>query len=280
MFDWGKKSSKNPAAPRDYTHITLKCFVHAPFQKLLEGLLELFLRHKIQPEICIDATVLAQYRSEDFKQVAAAFKKAGLACTIHAPFLGLDPASPDQQTRRVAMDILQETFDLIGIFAPQSIVCHPHLIADRPEDMKERLKAGIDFWQELLPTATKHKTPIMLENTFEKSPANLKQLLTALGSPYARFCLDAGHVNAFAKSHWQDWLPEMAPWLGQLHLHDNNGEYDDHEAIGSGCFDFAGFFGYLKEHRPAPIFTLEPHEETALWGSLAALDKLEYFNKQ
>jgi sugar phosphate isomerase/epimerase len=69
---------------------------------------------------------------------------------------------------------------------------------------------------------------------------------------------------AFAESSWQEWLPEMLPWLGQMHLHDNHGERDEHLAPGRGIFDFSGLFRYLKQKGCHPILTFEPHSEEDL----------------
>ena len=63
----------------------------------------------------------------------------------------------------------------------------------------------------------------------------------------------------------------MSDWLGQLHLHDNSGDMDNHLAIGQGIFDFTGLFDHLRANKHRPIITLEPHQEDGLWGSLSAL---------
>ena len=115
----------------------------------------------------------------------------------------------------------------------------------------------------------------MLENTYEKSPEIHRQILSRLDNPAARFCLDVGHTLAFAGNSWRDWLPELAPWLGHLHLHDNDGNRDQHLAVGQGNFDFAGLFAYLRQNDLRPTITLEPHQEEDLAKSLAVLDKME-----
>ncbi len=68
---------------------------------------------------------------------------------------------------------------------------------------------------------------LMLENTYEQTPTIHREILCRLNSPGARFCLDVGHTLAFAGNSWRDWLPELSPWLGHLHLHDNRGGRDE-----------------------------------------------------
>ncbi len=58
-------------------------------------------------------------------------------------------------------------------------------------------------------------------------------------------------------------------------LHDNNGKYDDHLAMGKGKINFEAFFKALKTIKKAPpVITLEPHKDGALWPSLEFLEKV------
>ncbi len=258
-----------------FSHITTKCFINVPFERLKRDL-NLVLRERIQPEIGLDGDVLYTTDSRDFDELAAILQDANLSCTLHAPFFELSPGAIDKNIRKISKDKLERAFSLIPVFKPASIVCHLNY-----EDNKYRLRQeewlnhSVATWQELLAIAEQHRTPMMLENTYEFGPKHHIQVLKALDSPYARFCFDVGHVMAFAKNTWQDWLPALEPWLGQLHLHDNQGDTDSHLAIGRGKFDFEALFNYLENKHLSPIVTLEPHTEHDLWESLAALDKMQ-----
>jgi sugar phosphate isomerase/epimerase len=118
----------------------------------------------------------------------------------------------------------------------------------------------------------------MFENTYEPGPRIHKMLFEALDSPSARFCLDVGHLLAFAQVGWQKWLITLGQWLGQLHLHDNRGFRDEHLPVGNGYFDFTELFSYLKIHKIKPLITLEPRSESDLWDSLNALDRMGLFD--
>ena len=246
----------------------------------MDDLLPLFIENRVQPEIGLEGPVLYTYTEKDFQRIATDFKNAGLQCTIHAPFLDLVPGSLDPQIRNASTDKLKKAFSLIEIFEPVSIVCH--LGYEEPKHgfkKDEWFNNALETWESVLEIAEKHKTPLMLENTFEKDPEMHLRILEALDSEYARFCLDVGHVMSFAGNTWQDWLPAMKPFLGQLHLHDNYGSYDDHLAVGKGVFDFVGLFDFLQENELNPVITLEPHEAAGLIESLDYLDSLDYFQK-
>ncbi len=264
-----------------YSQITSSCFVNAPFTRLTEDdLLRTFIDHKIQPEIGLEGNFLYDTKVDDYENLSRLLKDAGLKCTLHAPFYDLSPGALDRGVRLASLNKLRLAFELIEIFEPVAIVCHvgfennKHLFKQ-----EEWLENSLATWQELLSIAAKSSTPMMLENTYETEPEPLVKVLKALDSPHARFCLDVGHVLSFAKNSWGDWLPAMSPWLGQLHLHDNKGDMDNHLAIGQGNFDFAGLFSYLNTNNIKPIITLEPHQKEGLWQSLAALDKMVEFKE-
>ncbi len=264
----------NLTAARNFPHLTSRCFVNAPFPLLRENI-DAFITNRIQPEIGLEGEVLYRLSSRDFRAIADRLQAAGLSCTIHAPFYELSPGALDPHIRRASRKKLLLAFELIEIFRPESIVCHLGFEENKHGYKEEEwFHHSLEAWRQLLEIATRHKTPMMLENTYELGPRQHKKILSALNSPYSRFCLDVGHVLAFAKGRWQDWLPGLAPWLGQLHLHDNHGGIDEHLAVGQGIFDFAGLFAWLRENGLNPLITLEPHQEEGLALSLTALDKL------
>lgn len=259
--------------------ITRRFFVNAPWQMLKTEYLDLFLEHQLQPEIGLEGTCLYDEDPAEFRRVAAILQKHNLACTLHAPFFDLAPGALDPRILAASREKLQRAFELLPIFRPRSIVCHLQF-----EENKQGYKlqawtaAALATWKQLLHTATAHKIPIMLENTYETSPATHQAILSQLNSPYARFCLDTGHLLTFAHSPWQQWLPALSPWLGQLHLHDNNGESDQHLAPGKGQFDFIGLFTFLRASNLHPLITLEPHSREDLWQALAYLEETGLLN--
>ena len=255
-----------------YPQLTGRLFVNGPFARLRQGLLASFLHHSIRPEIGLEGNCLHDRPLAEFQEVAAALRQVGLACTLHAPFSDLSPGASDPEIRRVTRHKLQKALELIEIFEPVAVVCHLGY-EDNKHAWKQAdwLEHSLETWQELLQMAAPAGVPIMLENTYEKSPTVHREILTRLDSPAARFCLDVGHTLAFAGNSWHDWLPELTPWLGHLHLHDNHGGQDEHLAVGRGIFDFTGLFAYLRENDLRPTITLEPHQEGDLLASLTTL---------
>ncbi|MCK4838752.1 MAG: sugar phosphate isomerase/epimerase [Desulfobulbaceae bacterium] len=268
--------SNQSAMDLQFSRLTSRLFINAPFERLQKDLLKVFIDNHLQPEIGLEGSCLYENSSKDFKEVAQAFKKEGLACTIHAPFCDLAPGATDSAVLAATRTKLGKAFALIEIFEPVSIVCHLGYEENKHAFRQEQwLASSIETWQKLLIIAESHQIPVTFENTYETSPDQHLKILSILDSPSARFCLDVGHVMAFAKNSWRDWLTPLSPWLSQLHLHDNSGDGDDHLAIGAGRFDFSGLFSHLRQQKQRPIITLEPHQPEGLWDSLQALEHFE-----
>lgn len=256
----------------NFTTPTQRCFVNAPFDKLADGLLDLFVDQGLQPEIGLEGEALYRRSASEFQEVAETLRSNNLHCTLHAPFFDLAAGALDPGILAASRDKLRRAFALIPIFKPQTIVCHLGYEENKHGYKHEQwFCAARQTWQELLTIAETNHTVLALENTYEKKPTEHRHMLETLDSSYAQFCLDVGHLLAFAQSPWQEWLPIMNPWLSHLHLHDNTGEKDSHLGIGLGNFDFTGLFTYLAANSVSPSITIEPHSEEDLLTSLDAL---------
>ncbi len=261
-----------------YASITKKCFINAPFEQLEQGLLETFLRYDLQPEIGLEGESLWTKEDEAFATIALQFQKKQISCTLHAPFFDLVPGGTDSRVLDITREKLRRAFSLIKIFKPRSIVCHLGYLEEiHSYHRKNWLRVSVETWSELLKTAADFNTQIMFENTYEKLPDIHYQLFQNLPGDNFGFCLDVGHLMAYAGSTWQIWLEKLQPWLGQVHLHDNDGTGDDHIAIGQGQFEFEDFFTHLRKNNLSPLITLEPHSKDDLWGSLNAIRSMNLF---
>ncbi len=254
-----------------YSNITSQCFINAPFDQLHKGdLLPLFLDNRFQPEIGLEGNSLWKEPESQFQKIAQQFQERDLQCTLHAPFFDLSPGGFDKRVVEVTREKLGRAFDLLTVFKPQSIVCHLGFEENKHRNKFDQwLETALETWKGLLKVAAKSNTLVMFENTYEISPDVHKILFEELDAHNNNlgFCMDTGHLIAFAGTSWQPWLDQLLPWLGQLHLHDNDGQGDNHIALGEGIFDFQELFGFLN-NKLRPLLTLEPHSKEDLWLSL------------
>jgi hypothetical protein len=96
-------------------------------------------------------------------------------------------------------------------------------------------------------------------------------------STYARvgLCLDIGHWFHYAMGrHWDnltDWLEISGPRIRHLHLHDNNGQADQHLGLGQASLNLPVIWEQLQTINPPPTITLENHLLESLKQSLVYL---------
>jgi sugar phosphate isomerase/epimerase len=250
--------------------------VNIPFTMLKESYLARFLGRSINPEIGFDANALENVSETELREIARQLHERSLRITVHAPFIDLSPGSPDPAVRSLTRRRFDQVLRAARFFEPLRIVCHAGYDWKRYGYLMERwVENSLKTWEWF---ATRTKTlgaALVLENVYERGPEELAVLLNPLKPYGVGFCLDTGHQAAFSTTPLGQWVESLAPFLAQLHLHDNFGNWDDHLALGRGSIDFESLFRTLKKirNKPFPI-TLEPHREADLGPSLEYLDKI------
>jgi len=247
--------------------------VNIPFRMLEEGLLQTFLHQGLNPEIGLDGETLDNLDTGAFRRAVEAFRDAGRTITLHSPFLDLSPGSLDPAVRRVTRTRLEQTLRLVPAANPLTVVCHTGWDHRRYLEIKSRwLEESWKMWEWFAGALRDAGTRLMLENVYERSPREFLEIYGPIRESGAGFCLDTGHQSAFGEADLEEWVSVLGREVGQLHLHDNHGQRDEHLAPGQGDVDFRMLFRELGELAPVrPVVTLEPHKEEDLWKALEFL---------
>jgi sugar phosphate isomerase/epimerase len=247
--------------------------VNIPFRMLSDQYLDLFIRHRLNPEIGFDANVLDHCTPSDFRAVAAELRQQDLTVTFHAPFMDLSAGSPDPAIREVTRRRFDQILALVPMFQPKSVVCHAGYDRTRYGfDYPDWLHHSLQIWSWLAERLQQSGVRLMLENVYEQEPSQIRPIFERLADARVGLCLDLGHLNAFGKASPQPWLEAMGSFLGQLHLHDNSGDWDEHLALGRGRIDYTPLWTCLKTRdTDPPIITIEPHDKADVWPNLRYL---------
>jgi sugar phosphate isomerase/epimerase len=249
--------------------ILKKIQVHVPFYLLKEKLLPMVIREGINPEISFNHLDLDRFQKADFRETADRLAGSGLSVTFHAPFLDLRPGAIDPKIRRVTAERLCRVFELIPMFRPRSIVCHPSFDEKYYISSEEQwLISSLETWNCLIEYVRGTETIIAMENVHERGPHQLLPLFDALDSQYIRFCFDTGHANAFGGAPYQEWVEILGDRLGEIHIHDNDGTTDQHLPVGEGNFPFRELLALVRRKNLTPILTVEAHTDKILWRML------------
>ena len=247
--------------------------VNIPFRMLRSRLGEV-VAQGINPEIYFDGDALDNTTDAELDEVASALSKAGLAVTMHGPYMDLSPGGADEKVRLATVDRFMETLDKAEVLRPAAIVLHAGYESRKFDgDMALWVRQSMKTWPVVVERAEAVGTKIALENVFERGPAPLKALMTKMGGLAVGVCVDVGHLNIFSEATMDEWFREVGEYVTHTHIHDNFGRYDDHLPIGDGVIDFGLFFELLKKYAPDAVYTIEPHGEEYLQPGLAAIQK-------
>lgn len=250
------------------THSRQNIHGHVPFSQLAHRL-DYVVSNRINPELFFTADVLDRMVWEELSAQAQVLHGAGLACTIHAPFMDLNPGALDPHIREVTRKRFDQVFSAAEQLRPKAIVFHPGYDDLRYGNTRlDWLKNSIDFWQAYIPRAEELGCIIAMENIFEKEPSTLKALLEAFDHPNFRHCFDVGHWNMFTTVTMEDWFAELGSYVAECHVHDNHGVNDEHLPLGEGEIDFDLLFGLLEHYSPEAVWTIEAHSVERLERAL------------
>jgi sugar phosphate isomerase/epimerase len=104
------------------------------------------------------------------------------------------------------------------------------------------------------------------------SPEQVKNLLENVE---CKLTFDIGHANTLGKI--EDFTKLLDRFIFNVHLHDNNGEKDEHLPIGKGSVDFSGVFKKMKDWMSEKPLIIECHSLAGLEESLNFMrQKLSY----
>ena len=261
--------------PDTMTDHDTKVQVHIPFPMLVERLGEV-VEASLNPEIFFDAATLDSLDTKALSKVGFELDTHELRATVHGPYMDMSPGGADEKVRKVTVERFTQLLRAVHPISPATVVLHAGYdarIFDGDENLW--LTQSLKTWEKVVKEAEAANTVIALENIFEEEPGPIMTLISRMNSPHLRACIDVGHINAFAKAPMDEWLSVLGPYLGEVHIHDNFGEKDDHLPVGDGEIDFSLFFSLIKRYSPdQPVYTIEPHGEEVLWRGLRTV--MEY----
>ncbi len=234
----------------------------------------------VPPEIGLDPVFMDAKPRSWHVEAARELDAADLPRTLHLPFFDLQPGSADDRIRAATRDRLRAALEIAAIYRPDRLVGHSaynRFLYIRSFDAWADRAA--DTWAEALEVWPDHP-PLCLENTFETDPSTvsravavLRERVPAQAAGRIGACLDIGHWFSFAegrqRANLDAWLDALAPVLLHLHLHDNDGSFDQHRGPGQGDIPFDALMAGLAARDLRPTVTFEPHAPDAFVAAMA-----------
>lgn len=194
---------------------------------------------------------------------------------IHAPFIGIQPASFNPPLRQAATQVLNTTITIGQKIGAQLITAHlgSFLYYDPPQSAISRIESSF------LKLLSHTQTPLLtIENmprkdSWQKSAFSLTDLEAFWPNFTAtNFTLDIGHCIKSGEDYLRA-IADHCAHIRNIHLHDGTKD-QDHQALGTGILQLNSLLKLLDQLNYTGFLTLETigHENTySSWQTLRQL---------
>lgn len=195
---------------------------------------------------------------------------------LHGPFLDLYPASADPRIVEVARERHERALEAAATLGAVLYVAHLNSVPlIRNREYRERFVTALaEFWSPLADRAGRSDTTIVLENMWEREPELQGRVVAEAGHPRLKASFDNGHALVFSGRPAREWIRELGGDLAHVHVHDNDGEYDQHLPVGEGCEGWPELIYAWREHASRATLVVESDSLVANRRSLAVLREL------
>ena len=197
-----------------------------------------------------------------------------LKYSIHAPFMDVNIASLQDQSRLNSIDQIKSSIDLANEINAEAVVVHPGVTSFLPnkyfkkevyEFANESIKEIEDYAKDLGVLATIENMP-NFESMIYQNIADLNQLLV---ENEMHMTLDIGHANHVG------YAPEdmIFDSIKHVHVHDNLGDDDSHLPLGEGSIDLKYIINTLESKNYDGIYILEVNDYDSIKKSYEYMKK-------
>ena len=189
---------------------------------------------------------------ENLEEIARIIRQAGLTIeTIHLPFSLANSLWEETEEGKAYYEQIKTGIMMASKLEIKTVIVHT-IRGLTPPSISF---VGLTRMQELVQLASEKQIYIALENI--RMHEYIDYFYRNIKSPWLRFCFDAGHANCFSKDIDDFAWHTYGDKLICVHLHDNNGQSDQHVMPFQGNINWEKLMHELKEnHYPGPL-TLE-----------------------
>ncbi|MBS7655716.1 sugar phosphate isomerase/epimerase [Candidatus Bathyarchaeota archaeon] len=197
---------------------------------------------------------------------------------FHLPVVDVNLGTPHKDLRGSFEKILFKSMFLVKKVNAEIVVCHAgRLNRVYPKALLPKVKnETIESLKKLFKTSENLGVTFTLENdrkAFSPSLAgDLNSFQEMLNKIECKATLDIGHANTF--SNPIEFIKNINHKIINIHIHDNNGDKDEHLPLGKGKINFKEILASLKEVDWSGSLIIEAHNPNDMIESLNNLRNL------
>jgi len=206
-------------------------------------------------------TLSARTDTVDILYCSEACFSFDLRYTVHSPTADINIASCREPIRQASLGLLREVCRAAGEIGAGCVVVHPGFspwieLLDRSYLALQQSLGDLSAIQE------EYGVPVAVENMGSWKVCHFRDpsFLPVLQEAGLSFCLDLGHANL--NGALDEFLAIGKPL--HVHLHNNDGSDDSHQALGHGNIDLSRVLPLLPRNasRIVEVQTLEAYDES------------------
>lgn len=230
--------------------------LNEPFKSMLKRLSEVPVKYIEVPDEGLHS--LNKRRVKTIKKAAEAHN---LDFVVHAPWAGINLATPSPVLRHAVLKRLTKSIVLAGqlncrlwLFHPGSKTGLSHIYPGKDWQL------NLESTRALLRVARRENVEIAIENTPEPFPSLMKSV-----DDFHRFykdldydigmVLDVAHANL--NNQIQDFIRQFSAKIVHMHVSGNDGTNDLHLGVGYGNIDWQNFAKMVKEAEYSKLIVIE-----------------------
>lgn len=177
----------------------------------------------------------------------------------------------DEAPGNVYLDLQIRAIKSAALLGAKYIVVHPVILPECRYDAhhEETQEINFKYYSKLKPYAEAYGIKIAIENMFNWDPERkcicptvcstakeMKAYVDMMGRDWFVSCLDTGHTLLTGTTP-QDMIHELGDYIGCLHVHDNDGVQDLHQAPRTGVTDWPALMQALRDIDYKGVFNME-----------------------
>lgn len=230
--------------------------LNEPFSSMLQNIKKLDVKHVELVDEGLHA--LNRRRTKKLNELA---KALDLDFVVHAPWAGVNIATPNPALRRAVLKRLEQSIVLAGQLDCRLWLFHPGSKTGLSQFYPGKdWELHLDSVRTLLNVSRREGVNVAIENTPEPFPSLMKNV-----DDFHRFyqdlnddigmVLDVAHANL--NNQIEAFLEQFSEKIVHMHVSDNNADSDLHLGIGKGNINWKKFAKLVKQKNYSNLIMIE-----------------------
>ncbi|UXD21986.1 hypothetical protein IPA_00515 [Ignicoccus pacificus DSM 13166] len=187
------------------------------------------------------------YKAEEVREAVKRLREKNLKVSIHAPWRGVDLATPWESIRKGALELMELTASIAHSIEAEYVVLHMTTPEKLDQDVRDKvIESAIKSAKRIVEISEEYSVPMYIENVGKLGhPDTFGKIMDESG---AEFCLDLAHaIVDFARRHKVEldrvdvddvmnmWISSLKNNIKCVHVHgvvNEDGKIRSHQALG------------------------------------------------